>query len=56
MTPERKEIAFWDKINEVPPFVKECGIDWDKLLDEYKSEKLSEDDELFKIENQKYLD
>ena len=56
MTPERKEIAFWDKINEVPPFVKECGIDWDKLLDEYKSEKLSEDEELFKIENQKYLD
>ena len=27
MKPERKEIEFWLKIGEVPPFVKECGID-----------------------------
>ena len=33
MTPEIKEIEFWVSINEVPPFVKECNIDWDKLVE-----------------------
>lgn len=35
MTPERKEIEFWEKIGEVPPFVKECNIDWDELVKKY---------------------
>ncbi len=56
MTPERKEIEFWTKINEVPPFVKECGIDWDKLVDEYNEKLESEQNEEFQVENQKYLD
>lgn len=55
MTPEKKEIAYWTKINEEPPFVKECGIDWKKLVDEYLVEKKKEEDELFKQENEKYL-
>lgn len=55
MTPERKEIEFWLKINETPPFVKECNIDWDALVDKYKKEKEDEDNELFKQENDKYL-
>ena len=37
MTPEKKEIGFWTKINEVPPFVKECGIDWNVLVEKYYS-------------------
>ena len=56
MTPERKEIAFWTKIGETPPFVKECGIDWDSLVDKYWAETEQENNELYQEENQKYLD
>lgn len=56
MTPERKEIEYWLKINEVPPFVKECGIDWDELVEKYKKEKEEEDNALFQEENKKYLE
>lgn len=56
MTPERKEIEFWDRINETPPFVKECGIDWDNLLKKYAEEKKKEEDALFIELNNKYLD
>lgn len=55
MTPERKEIEFWVKIGEIPPFIKECGIDWDKLVSEYYETIKTENDELFKTENSKYL-
>jgi hypothetical protein len=55
MTPERKEIEFWLSINEVPPFVEECGIDWDKLVREYHEMVKKEEDELFQLENEKYL-
>ena len=56
MTPEKKEIGYWLKINEKPPFVEECGIEWDKLVENYKIEKKKEEDELFQIENNKYLE
>jgi hypothetical protein len=56
MTPERKEIEFWTKIGEVPPFVKECNIDWDKLVADYKSEVEQENSEIFQIENKKYIE
>ena len=55
MTPEKKEIEYWLKINELPPFVKECGIDWDALVEKYKKEKEEENNALFQEENQKYL-
>jgi len=55
MTPERKEIEFWFNANEVPPFVKECGIDWGKLVDDYKKIKEKENDIIFQEENEKYL-
>lgn len=55
MTPERKEIAFWERVHEVPPFVKECGIDWDKLVADYKEITKKENDIIFQEENQKYL-
>lgn len=56
MTPERKEIEFWVKVDEEPPFVNECGIDWYSLVEKYKEEVKSEEDELFKSENEKYLE
>lgn len=55
MTPERKEIEFWVKINEVPPFVEECGINWDEMVSEYKEYKKNEENTLFKTENDKYI-
>ena len=56
MTPEQKEVEFWTSIGEVPPFIEECGLDWDGIVQKYLEEKKKEDDEVFKIENQKYLD
>jgi len=56
MTPERKEIEFWTSINEVPPFVKECDIDWDGLVEKFNKEKEEENNLLFKEENEKYLE
>lgn len=37
MTMEDKEIKFWTSIDEVPPFVDECGMDWEKIVDDYKN-------------------
>ena len=56
MMPEKKEIAFWTKVNEVPPFVKECGIDWDKLVKEYNENLELENNETFKRLDEKYLE
>ena len=56
MTPERKEIEYWVKINEVPPFVKECGINWDSIVNEHLKMVEEENNELFKTENEKYLE
>jgi len=56
MTPERKEIEFWVKINETPPFVKECNIDWDTLVQKHLEEVENEKNELFEAENSKYLE
>lgn len=54
MTPERKEIEFWERVKEVPPFIKECGIDWDKLVNEYHEIREKENDVIFKEEDAKY--
>ena len=55
MTPERKEIEFWLKVGERPPFLEECEIEWDRLVEEYKEIKKKEDNDLFKNEDEKYL-
>ena len=55
MTPERKEIEYWLSINEEPPFIKECGIDWKGLVENYLITKQQEESELFKQEDEKYL-
>lgn len=36
MTIEDKEIKFWKGIRETPPFVEECGIDWENVLIDYE--------------------
>lgn len=56
MTPERKEVEYWVSINEEPPFIKECGIDWDNIVANFLKLKEEENNEKFKILNQKYLD
>lgn len=56
MKPERKEIAYWLSIDEVPPFVQECNIDWDQIVAEYRDIKAREEDALFKDLDKKYMD
>ena len=56
MTPERKEIEYWVSVGETPPFIKECNIDWNGLVDTYHHTKELEDNIIFQEENQKYLD
>lgn len=56
MKPERKEIEFWEKIGERPPFVDECNIPWEELVQEYHETIKREADELFQAENKKYLE
>lgn len=55
MTPERKEMEFWTKIDKEPPFVEECGIDWEKMVKDFKELKEREKNELFQELNEKYL-
>ena len=55
MTPERKEIEFWLRVGKVPPFVKECKIDWEGLVDNYKKEIEEEKNQEFQMEDKKYL-
>lgn len=56
MTPERKEIEFWEKIGERPPFVDECEIPWEDLVKQYYETVEKEKSELFQAENTKYLE
>lgn len=35
MTIEDKEIKFWIENNKVPPYTKECGMDWGKIKQNY---------------------
>ena len=35
MTIEDKEIKFWIENNKVPPYTKECGMDWEKIKQDY---------------------
>lgn len=55
MTMDKKEIDFWTRIGEIPPFVEECKINWDKVVEEFNEEKAKENDEKFKILDEKYL-
>lgn len=56
MKPERKEVEFWLSIDEKPPFVEECNIPWDDIVNDYKETKKREDDELFQLLNKRYFE
>lgn len=56
MTLERKEMDFWTSINEIPPFVKECNMNWEEMVKEYNEIKQMEEDAIFQEENAKYLE
>jgi hypothetical protein len=32
---EDKEIRFWTSVNEIPPYVEECGMNWDEIVRDY---------------------
>lgn len=55
MTPERKEVEYWASLDKIPPFVKECNIDWDETVAKLKETKDKERTELFQSLNTKYL-
>ena len=45
MTMEDKEIAFWLRHPEWEiPYLKECGMDWDKIVSDYKERKRREEE------------
>lgn len=56
MTMERKEVEYWVRIGEKPPFVEECGMDWDKIVNDYLQLKAEEENALFKEEDAKYIE
>ena len=35
MTMEDKEIKFWLAVDKVPPYVEECGMNWDEIKGDY---------------------
>lgn len=56
MSLERKEIEYWMSVDKVPPFIKECNMNWEKIKSDYIKIKKQEDDAIFIEENEKYLD
>lgn len=54
MTMEDKEIKFWISINKIPPYVKECGIDWDEVVANYKERQKQFENEAVKNEKEEY--
>jgi len=55
MTLERKEMDFWLSINQEPPFIKECGLNWEEIVVKYQEMRKMEEDAIFQEENEKYL-
>lgn len=54
MTMDRREVAFWTRIGEVPPFVKECGMNWEEIQKKYYEQLEKENNEKFKELDRKY--
>lgn len=55
MTPEMKEIKYWLSINQKPPFVEECNMDWDKLVEAYYEDEKLKETQLYQSLNDAYL-
>lgn len=54
MTMEDKEIKFWLSINKKPPFVDECGINWEKVVEDYKERQKKFENESVQKEMEEY--
>jgi hypothetical protein len=54
MTIENKEIKFWLTAGKIPPYVKECGIDWDKTVEKYNEYQKQLEREGVKAELEQY--
>lgn len=37
MTMDDKEIKYWISVNEIPPFMDECGFNWDEIVSDYEN-------------------
>lgn len=56
MTMDRREVDFWLSINEIPPFVKECGMDWENIKNNHMLLLKAEENIKFKELDKKYQD
>lgn len=54
MTIEDKEIKFWLSVNKIPPYVQECGINWEETVDKYKEHQRQLETESVKAELEQY--
>ena len=50
MKMEEKEIRYWTSVNEIPPFVDDINMDWDKVASDYNIRQEILKTELIKIE------
>lgn len=48
MIPEDKEISFWLRVNKRPPYIDECGLDWEEICRDYE-ERLVKYNEEFRL-------
>lgn len=55
MSMEDKEIKFWTSINEEPPFLKECGMNWAEIVKDYY-ERLEEEKRLGILDERELYD
>lgn len=44
MSMEDKEIRYWKSVNEEPPFIKECQMNWKEIIEDYDIRKKREDE------------
>ena len=55
MTMDRREVEFWVNADKEPPFVKECGMDWEKIKENYFKQIERENNEKYQELNAQYL-
>ena len=54
MTIEDKEIRFWLSVNKVPPYAKECDMDWETIVNDYNARMEQYKNEAIKSEIEEY--
>ena len=54
MTMEDKEIKFWLSVDKIPPYAKECGMNWEEIVSDYKERMKQLEKEEIQIELQMY--